>query len=189
MNLFSIIGIAIGLAMDAFSVSIAKGLAVPPRHIFKNALLLAISFGVFQGFMPLIGYFAGIHFADYIVAFDHWIAFILLSYIGFHMIKEASSIQEDEIICFHQIKLKELFLLSLATSIDALVLGVSFAFLKVDIITVSIWIASVTSILCFIGVYIGRYLGNKLQRYAHLLGGVVLLALGVKTLIEHLFVS
>lgn len=189
MNLLELFIIAVGLSMDAFAVSICKGLSLQKLY-FKNALTVGLYFGIFQGGMPLIGYILGVQFQDKITAFDHWIAFVLLGIIGLKMIKEAlekeleHEIASDEVsdeLCF-----KNMTILAIATSIDALAVGVTFAFLNVDIIPAVSFIGIVTLVLSMVGVKIGNIFGTKYKSKAELAGGIILILMGAKILLEHL---
>lgn len=185
MIFFEIILISIGLAMDAFAVAICKGLNM--RKIdYRQAIIIALYFGFFQGIMPLIGWLLGVQFQQYITAFDHWIAFILLSFLGGKMIYEAIKSKSEECCKEVPFKHRDIFVLAIATSIDALAVGVSFAFLKVDIISSVITIGVITLILSFIGVIIGNKFGVKFKSKAEIFGGVVLILMGLKILLEHL---
>lgn len=183
MDFITILFIGVGLAMDACAVSLAKGMNLDKDKVKKYAFILALAFGLFQALMPAIGYFAGSHFADYIQSIDHWIAFILLSLIGINMIKEE---KEDE-VKIHSISFKDILLLAIATSIDALAVGVSFAFLKVNLFIATTTIGITTFVLSFICVLFGKTLGNLFEKYAEYMGGSILILLGIKILIEHLF--
>lgn len=185
MDLLSLIFTGVGLAMDASAVSIAKGMSLPKEKIKSYALKLGLAFGIFQGLMPLIGYLAGSAFSGYIQSVDHWVAFILLALIGLNMIKESREEKENEEVS--DLSFKVILLLAVATSIDALAVGVSFAFLKVNIILASSIIAIVTFILSFVCVVIGKSLGTLFQKYAEIFGGLILIIIGAKILIEHLF--
>ncbi len=185
MDLLSLIFIGIGLAMDASAVSIAKGMSLPNEKNKNYALKLGLAFGIFQGLMPLIGYLAGSTFSGYIQSVDHWVAFILLALIGLNMIKESREEKENEEVS--DLSLKVILLLAIATSIDALAVGVSFAFLKVNIVLACSIIAIVTFILSFICVMVGKRLGSLFQKYAEIFGGIILMMIGAKILIEHLF--
>ena len=185
MDLLSLIFTGIGLAMDASAVSIAKGMSLPNEKIQNYALKLGLAFGIFQGLMPLIGYLAGSTFSGYIQSVDHWVAFILLALIGLNMIKESREEKENEKVS--DLSLKVILLLAIATSIDALAVGVSFAFLKVNIVLACSIIAIVTFILSFICVMVGKRLGSLFQKYAEIFGGIILMMIGAKILIEHLF--
>ena len=157
-----------------------------PNEKNKNyALKLGLAFGIFQGLMPLIGYLAGSTFSGYIQSVDHWVAFILLALIGLNMIKESREEKENEEVS--DLSLKVILLLAIATSIDALAVGVSFAFLKVNIVLACSIIAVVTFILSFICVMVGKRLGSLFQKYAEIFGGIILMMIGAKILIEHLF--
>jgi len=185
MDLLSLIFTGIGLAMDASAVSIAKGMSLPNEKNKNYALKLGLAFGIFQGLMPLIGYLAGSTFSGYIQSVDHWVAFILLALIGLNMIKESREEKENEEVS--DLSLKVILLLAIATSIDALAVGVSFAFLKVNIVLACSIIAIVTFILSFICVMVGKRLGSLFQKYAEIFGGIILMMIGAKILIEHLF--
>ena len=185
MDLLSLIFTGIGLAMDASAVSIAKGMSLPNEKNKNYALKLGLAFGIFQGLMPLIGYLAGSTFSVYIQSVDHWVAFILLALIGLNMIKESREEKESEEVS--DLSLKVILLLAIATSIDALAVGVSFAFLKVNIVLACSIIAIVTFILSFICVMVGKRLGSLFQKYAEIFGGIILMMIGAKILIEHLF--
>lgn len=185
MDLLSLIFTGIGLAMDASAVSIAKGMSLPNEKNKNYALKLGLAFGIFQGLMPLIGYLAGSTFSGYIQSVDHWVAFILLALIGLNMIKESWEEKENEEVS--DLPLKVILLLAIATSIDALAVGVSFAFLKVNIVLACSIIAIVTFILSFICVMVGKRLGSLFQKYAEIFGGIILMMIGAKILIEHLF--
>lgn len=185
MDLLSLIFTGIGLAMDASAVSIAKGMSLPNEKNKNYALKLGLAFGIFQGLMPLIGYLAGSTFSGHIQSVDHWVAFILLALIGLNMIKESREEKENEEVS--DLSLKVILLLAIATSIDALAVGVSFAFLKVNIVLACSIIAIVTFILSFICVMVGKRLGSLFQKYAEIFGGIILMMIGAKILIEHLF--
>lgn len=185
MDLLSLIFTGIGLAMDASAVSIANGMSLPNEKNKNYALKLGLAFGIFQGLMPLIGYLAGSTFSGYIQSVDHWVAFILLALIGLNMIKESREEKENEEVS--DLSLKVILLLAIATSIDALAVGVSFAFLKVNIVLACSIIAVVTFILSFICVMVGKRLGSLFQKYAEIFGGIILMMIGAKILIEHLF--
>lgn len=184
MGLIEIILIAISLAMDAFAVSICKGLSMKKMD-WKKAVIIALYFGIFQAGMPIIGYFLGVGFEESIKFIDHWIAFILLAVIGGNMIKEALSKEDDDEID-DKVDFKTMIVLAIATSIDALAVGVTFAFLNVDIVLSVIIIGILTFIISFIGVKIGNVFGNKYQKKAEFAGGIVLILIGLKILLEHL---
>ncbi len=184
MSILTIILTGVGLAMDACAVSLAKGMCYTKKDAIRFSFIFALSFGFFQGIMPLIGYFIGIKFTSSITFLDHWIAFILLVGIGAKMIYE--SFGEQELACELHIKFKDILLLGIATSIDALAVGVSFAFFDVDIYVACFIIGVVTFILSFFSGYIGRFVGSLLHRYAEVAGGLILILIGTKILIEHL---
>ena len=183
MGIIEIILLAIGLSMDAFAVAICKGLAMEKVSIKKVAIVGAW-FGGFQALMPLIGFLLGVSFKDYIVAIDHWISFVLLGLIGFNMIKESLSKDEDEENSSLAFKL--MLVLAVATSIDALAVGVTFAFLQVNVVLAVIIIGITTFILSSIGVKIGNVFGARYKSTAEFTGGLILILLGVKILLEHL---
>ncbi len=183
MELFELFLIALGLSMDAFAVSICKGLSVQKLQV-KHMVLAGAYFGVFQAVMPLIGYVLGSQFQSYIVNVDHWIAFVLLAVIGMSMIREALSKEEEEVNCSFDVK--TMVLLAVATSIDALAVGVTFAFLKVDILPAVSFIGVITFCLSMAGVKIGHVFGARFKSKAELFGGVVLILIGLKILLEHL---
>ncbi len=182
MSVMELFLIGISLSMDAFAVSICKGLSVGKIKL-KHMVLAGIWFGGFQALMPLIGYMLGSAFEQYIVSIDHWVAFIFLGVIGFNMIKES---REEE----HQdasFAIKTMFILAVATSIDALAVGITFAFLRVDIILAVLLIGITTFAFSAAGIKIGSIFGSKYKSKAELFGGIVLIAMGTKILIEHLF--
>lgn len=185
MDIITIILTGVGLAMDASAVSIAKGMCLRKEETIKYAFIFALTFGFFQGFMPFLGYVGGTQFASYISNIDHWIAFVLLLLIGINMIRESFEKKDDN--CDISISLKDVLILGIATSIDALAVGVSFAFLNVNILVACLIIGIVTFILSFICVLSGKRLGNIFQKYAEIFGGAILIFLGIKILIEHLF--
>lgn len=177
----------ISLAMDAFSVSITNGICLGKVKV-KDALKIGLFFGIAQGVMPTIGYFAGLLFADLIRNIDHWIAFIILGAIGLNMIIEAiKKIRNPEDECCKIIKNKELFLQAIATSIDALAVGVTFAALDINIFLAASAICLITFVISFFGVYIGKKIGTFLREKAEIFGGAILILIGLKILIEHLF--
>jgi len=172
--------IAIALAMDSVAVSIASGSKY--KNIdFQTTIKIALFFGLFQGIMPLIGYFLGNVFASFVNSFDHYIAFIILVYLGYKMIQEALEGDfEDEV---KDLKNKTLFILAIATSIDALAIGITFSFQEVDIFYAVGLITIITFALCIIAVYIGKFLGGFLEDKAEYLGGIILIILGFKILL------
>ena len=185
MSIIEIALIGVGLAMDAFAVSICKGLAMR-RMNYKKAIIIAGFFGVFQALMPALGYVLGTTFANKIAAIDHWIAFILLALIGANMIKEALSSDDDE--CQDDsLRLGDLIMLSIATSIDALAVGITFAFFNVSLLLSVSMIGIITFIICVIGVKVGNVFGEKYKSKAELAGGLILIVMGAKILIDHLF--
>lgn len=183
MTILEIILVALALSMDAFAVSICKGLSMK-KYKFKNSLVIGLYFGLFQALMPILGYFLASSFKSIVERFDHWIAFILLFLIGLNMIKESFS--QNVIEKSDKLDFKSMFILSLATSIDALAVGISFAFLKTNIMISSLVIGIITFILSIIGVIIGNRFGNKFQNEAELIGGIILIIIGLKILLEHL---
>lgn len=182
MNFTELFLIAVGLSMDAFAVAVCKGLSM--QHMrWRNALIVALYFSVFQALMPLIGFWLGVQFSDSILQVDHWIAFILLSIIGGNMILES---QKSDKICDDRMDFMRMLVLAVATSIDALAIGVTFAFLKVKIVEAVVLIGAVTLILSIIGVKIGNVFGVKYKSKAEFFGGLILIFMGVKILLEHL---
>jgi putative Mn2+ efflux pump MntP len=184
MGLITIIVIAFGLAMDAFAVSIVSGAAYRKLKL-KHALRMALFFGAFQAFMPLIGSLAGLTIRDHIAEYDHWVAFGLLAAVGGKMIYESFKIAPKK--KFNPDDIFVLLLLSIATSIDALAVGITLSFLKVSIAMAVIIIGLVTFVLSFLGVYIGKKAGHFFESRIEAIGGIVLIALGIKILIKHLF--
>lgn len=186
MSLFELFLIAVGLSMDAFAVAICKGLAtgrVKPGQM----IIVGLWFGIFQAIMPLIGYLLGVNFSTLIQSIDHWIAFILLGLIGANMIREA--VGGDEECCNEgdaSYSIRAMLPLAIATSIDALAVGVSFAFLSVDIVPAVSFIGVCTFILSAFGVKIGSVFGLRFKRKAEIAGGVILILMGAKILLEHL---
>lgn len=183
MNLISVFLIGVGLSMDAFAAAICKGLSIR-KNFLEKSFVIALFFGVFQAAMPYIGYLLGSIFAEKLQAVDHWIAFVLLSIIGVNMIRESRdktcTIEED------RLDLKNLFMLAIVTSIDALAVGVSFAFLKIKISLAVFVIGLTTFVISFFGVRIGRAFGIALKDKAQVAGGLILIFLGLKILVEHL---
>ena len=184
MSIIELFILALGLSMDAFAVSICKGLSVPKLQA-KHCLTCGIYFGGFQALMPLLGWLLGIRFQSLITNIDHWIAFVLLAVIGANMIKESFSKEEE---CPDaSFGFKTMLTLAVATSIDALAVGVTFAFLDVNIIPAVVLIGLTTFVCSAVGVKIGNVFGNRFESRAEFLGGLVLIAIGLKILIEHLF--
>ena len=184
MSFVEILLIAIALSMDAFAVSVCKGLSVPkllPRH----ALTVGLYFGGFQALMPLIGYFLGSTFEEYITRFDHWVAFVLLALIGGNMIREALSGEEEK--ANDLLGVREMLTLAVATSIDALAVGVTFALLPgVNIAAAVSFIGVITFVISAAGIKVGNAFGTKCKSKAELAGGVILILIGLKILLEHL---
>jgi len=170
--------------MDAFAVSITSGITIKRLHI-NHALKIALFFGLFQAFMPIIGWLAGLSLRDYISAIDHWIAFGLLSFIGCKMIYESITVQSNKKE-INPLNVYVLLVLSVATSIDALAVGISFAFLKVSIVTPVIIIGTVTFLLSYLGVYIGDRIGHFFENKIEIAGGFLLIGMGIKILVEGL---
>lgn len=183
MGIAELLIIAIGVSMDAFAVSICKGLSVQklkPRHALQTGLW----FGGFQALMPLAGYFLGVSFADFVTDIDHWIAFILLGIIGGNMIKESTHKDAGHDMD-PDFSFKTMFAMAVATSIDALAVGVSFAFLKVKIWEAVLLIGITTALFSGAGVLIGNYFGARWKSKAEFAGGFILIAMGLKILLEH----
>lgn len=183
MELWELFVLAVGLSMDAFAVSVCKGLSVgrvKPAH----ALTCGVWFGGFQGLMPLVGWLLGVQLQDLIISVDHWIAFVLLSIIGANMIRESR--QEGDEDMETSFSPKAMAPLAVATSIDALAVGVTFAFLRVNIVRAVVFIGVVTFLFSSAGVWAGSVLGEKSRSRAELAGGVILILMGVKILLEHL---
>lgn len=185
MDLLTLLTLAVGLAMDAFAVSICKGLAMREK-VLKKGIIVGLWFGGFQALMPTIGFFLGTQFKDQITSIDHWIAFVLLGLIGINMVKEALS--NDEEHADDSIAVKEMFMLAVATSIDALAVGITFAFLNVHIVSAASMIGVCTFLVSFAGVKIGNIFGTKYKSKAELAGGIILILLGFKILFEHLHI-
>lgn len=183
MNYAELLLIAIGLSMDAFAVSIGKGLSVrrlQPRH----TLAVGLWFGTFQALMPIIGYLLAARFSSVMEAFDHWVAFLLLGCIGANMIREACSDDEEE-TANNDFAPRTMFLLSVATSIDALAVGISFAFLQVELYSSALIIGLTTALLSMVGIRLGFHVGARYKAKAELLGGLILLFIGTKILLQH----
>ncbi|WBW49697.1 manganese efflux pump MntP family protein [Peptoniphilus equinus] len=181
MELLSIFAIAVGLAMDAFAAAICKGLQLREPE-FSKTFSVGLCFGLFQGLMPVFGYLLASAFAEDIRAIDHWVAFFLLGIIGAHMIRESFDKTCDFTTGFD---IKSLLLIGLATSIDAMAIGISFAFLKVNIVSSSIIIGLTTFVIAMIGMSIGNIFGIKYKSAAERVGGLILIAMGIKILLEH----
>ncbi len=188
MTFLDIFLIGIGLSMDAFAVSICKGLCMK-RINYSHSLIIALFFGGFQALMPLIGFYLGTFFEIYITAIDHWIAFVLLLYIGGKMLLDAIKDDEDEIVCpvDNCLNYKELFIMAVATSIDALAVGITFSFYKNTNIFANISVIGITTfIIAFGGVVIGNKFGTRFKKKAGISGGVILILIGLKILLEGL---
>ena len=183
MGAIEILLISIGLAMDAFAVSVCKGLAMKKMN-WKKAITIGLYFGAFQAIMPTIGFFLGTTFERFITNVDHWVAFILLVGIGINMVKEAFNKKSEN--RNDNVDMKTMLVLSIATSIDALAIGITFACLKIHIVMPVITIGLITFIISVIGVKIGNRFGNKYEKKAEIMGGVILILLGIKILLEHL---
>ncbi len=184
MSLLTLFITAVGLSMDAFAVSICKGLAMKKLSM-KKALVIGLWFGGFQALMPTIGYLLGTRFESYVTGIDHWIAFVLLALSGVNMISVAVWVEADDPV--DSMGVKMMFVLAVATSIDALAVGVTYAFLQVRIIPAVIFIGVTTFVLSIAGVKIGNVFGLKYKSKAEIAGGVILILMGLKILVEHLF--
>ncbi len=188
VGIFELAFIAVGLSMDAFAVSICKGLGMR-RINWKHAFVIALFFGGFQGIMPSIGWALGTQFERYITSVDHWVAFLLLFFIGAKMLWDVFHEDgEDDLIeaTDQPLDMREMFMLAVATSIDALAVGITFAFLHVAIVPAALFIAATTFTISFFGVAVGNQFGSRYQRPSSLAGGVVLILIGFKILFEHL---
>ena len=194
MSLTVILFTALALSMDAFAVSVTKGMTI--KNLTKGmGIKIALAFGIFQGGMPLVGWALGISFEKYIKSVDHWIALILLSFLGYKMISEFIKSKKEEssesvLECSvtnedEELSNKELLILSIATSIDALAIGISFAFLSVNIVSASLSIGIITFIMCIIGVFLGNKIGDIFKGYAELAGGIILIGIGINIFNEH----
>lgn len=184
MSTITVVSIAFGLAMDAFAVSITSGFTIKQLHI-RHALRIAAFFGIFQALMPLVGWLAGLGFRELISGIDHWVAFGLLSFIGLKMIYESTKMGPDGRTA-DPLNLFVLLMLSVATSMDALAVGLSLSFLNVSIISPAIIIGVITFALSFLGVYVGDRFGHFFEKKIEVVGGLVLIGIGVKILLEHL---
>ena len=183
MSLLEIIFISVGLAMDAFAVAVCKGLSMKKMN-WKNAIIIAIWFGIFQALMPFIGYILGNSFEKIVITVDHWIAFIFLLFIGGNMIKDSFNTETDK--NDDKIDFKTMIILAIATSIDALAVGITFAFFNINIIRAISFIGIITTILSLIGVKIGNKFGDKYKNKAQFFGGTILICIGINILLEHL---
>ncbi len=201
MDIVSIILIAVGLSMDAFAVSVTNGIIIKDLKL-GHALKIGLYFGIFQALMPLAGWLAGSQFKNYITSIDHWIAFGLLVFIGGKMVWEASGEEDKEAeteaemcevaistqgtACENPLKMGRLLVLAVATSIDALAVGISFAFLNVSILWAAAVIGLITFAICFTGVFVGNKFGGLLKKKAEVIGGLILICIGLKILLEHM---
>lgn len=188
MGVVTLLILALGLSMDAFAVSISNSLCFDGLRR-RDCVFTSLLFGIFQGVMPLIGYFAGRAFSDVIRGVDHWLAFVLLVFIGGKMIFDAFREWNEPVACPVQrvLSVKLVFVQAIATSIDALAVGISLAALNVNILLAAGFIAAVTFLCCLVGHFIGRKAGGLIGNWAQVAGGVLLVGIGVKILIEHLF--
>lgn len=184
MGVAELLLIAVGLSMDAFAVSVCKGLGMRRLNV-RVALVLALLFGVFQAGMPVIGWLLGSQFLWLIEPVDHWIAFVLLGFIGGKMILDAVRGEEEESGVVDRVAWGEFLMLAVATSIDALAVGISLAALNVEIVPSVLIIGVVTFVLSLVGVLVGHLFGSRFERPAQIVGGVVLVLIGVKVLLEH----
>lgn len=182
MGIIELLLLAAGLSMDAFAVSVCKGLSAEKNEV-KHMAIAGLWFGGFQALMPVIGYFLGSTFMKYISAFDHWVAFFLLFIIGLNMIKESFATEEETVSS--SFGLKTMFVMAVATSIDALAVGITFAFLKVNIFLSAAIIGATTFLFSAAGIKIGGIFGCKFKSKAELAGGIILILLGTKILLEH----
>ncbi len=183
MNFYKVLLISVGLAMDAFAVSICKGICLKEINI-KKQIKVGLYFGLFQAIMPIIGYFLGDIFNDYLLVFDHYIVFTLLVIIGVNMIMETIANKKDTFD--EQINFKAMFIPALATSIDALAVGFSFAFMKVNLIFSVIMIGLVAFLFTYVGVKIGFKVGSKYENKAKIIGGIILILIAIKIIIEQM---
>lgn len=188
MSFFELFIISVGLSADAFAVAICKGLPIKKVNV-KNAGTVGLYFGAFQAAMPLIGYFLGVQFKDRITSFDHWVAFVLLGFIGFNMIKESREKDDNDLDESKCLDFKNMCALSIATSIDALAVGITFAFLQVNILPAVSFIGFITFVLSMAGVKIGNVFGIKYKSKAEFVGGLILIGMGIKIFLEHTILS
>ena len=185
MTFLELFIIAVGLSMDAFAVSVAKGLSVE-RLRPRNMLSVALWFGGFQGLMPIIGFYLGVSFASFVEHVDHWIAFVLLGLIGIKMIMEAFSKKEKNVS--PDFSFRTMLVMAIATSIDALAVGISFSYLNENIWMAALLIAVTTAIFSAIGIRVGNIFGSRFKSFAEFTGGLILLVMGIKILVEHIWV-
>jgi manganese efflux pump family protein len=184
VDILTVIFVGIGLSMDAFAVSVTSGLVIKNERL-NSAIKIGFMFGMFQALMPVIGWFTGSILANFIEKFDHWLAFGMLAFIGIKMIYESFH-EKDNDRHIESMNFMFFFFLGIATSIDALIVGVSFAFLNVSIIMPVIIIGLITFSFSFVGVYIGNKVGHFFERRVEIIGGLILIGIGVKILLEHL---
>ena len=188
MGLVELFILAVGLSMDAFAVSVCKGLAVQKVGV-KECCIVGVWFGGFQALMPLTGYLLGTQFKDYITSIDHWIAFVLLAIIGINMIRESRERDDDNEVCPKEenpFAFKTMLMLAVATSIDALAVGITLAFLNVALVPSVTFIGATTFVISAIGIRIGNIFGMKYKAKAEFAGGLILICIGAKILLEHL---
>ena len=183
MGLTELFILAVGLSMDAFAVAVCKGLAMQKMN-WRHAIIIGLYFGGFQAAMPSLGYILGVGFQSRIQAVDHWIAFVLLVFIGLNMVRESRD--QEAVHVDPSVGFQVMVILAIATSIDALAVGVTFAFLQVNIVPAVCFIGTVTFLLSVIGVKVGNVFGTRYKSRAELVGGLILIAIGVKILLEHL---
>lgn len=183
MSLTELFILAVGLSMDAFAVAVCKGLAMQKMN-WRHAIVIGLYFGGFQAAMPSLGYILGVGFQSRIQAVDHWIAFVLLVFIGLNMVRESRDREAEH--ADPSVGFQVMVILAIATSIDALAVGVTFAFLQVDIVPAVCFIGTVTFLLSVIGVKVGNVFGTRYKSRAELAGGLILIAIGVRILLEHL---
>lgn len=183
MEIVGVLLIGVGLAMDAFAVSICKGLSMKKMD-WKKSVIISGYFGLFQAVMPAIGYHLGKNFEMYIISIDHWITFLFLSIIGIGMIRESKKDNSEN--CNDKIDIKTMSILALATSLDALAVGITFAFLDISITKIVLIIGSITFAISLFGVKIGNIFGDKYGKNAQIFGGIILIFIGIKILLEHL---
>lgn len=184
MDLLTIILIGIGLSMDALAVSVMGGVSLKKLHV-RHAILIAFAFGFFQALMPLIGWAVGLTLKDYIQSFDHWIAFGLLAFVGGKMVYESFLIKEEE-KGKNILDIRTLLILAVATSIDALAVGINFGLLQISLLLAVVIIGLITFVLCFLGVYVGNRFGHIFENKLELIGGLILIGIGGKILAEHI---
>lgn len=182
MSILELLVLSTALSMDAFAVSVCEGLRMAKADL-KRTVTIGSLFGFAQALMPVLGYFLGVHFQEDLTEWDHWIAFVLLGFLGGKMILE--SLRGEERECTEHTSMAELLILSVATSIDAMVVGITFAFLRTGILFPAVIIGIVTCGICMAGVFLGKFFGGKIRSYAEIIGGCVLILIGLKILLEH----